>query len=55
MPPKIQYEKGEKQMASNKNMLRLRLKAYDHQLIDKTSESIVETAKRTEAKITGPI
>ena len=55
MPPKIQYEKGEKQMASNKNMIRIRLKAYDHQLIDKAAETIVETAKRTDAKVSGPI
>ena len=43
-------------MAKNdKNMIRIRLKAYDHQLIDKAAETIVETAKRTEAKVSGPI
>ena len=42
-------------MASNKKMIRIRLKAYDHQLIDQTAEKIVETAKRTEAKVSGPI
>ena len=36
--------------ANGKNMIRIRLKAYDHQLIDKAAETIVETAKRTEAK-----
>ncbi len=41
--------------ASNKKMVRIRLKAYDHQLIDKAAEKIVETAKRTEAKVSGPI
>ena len=40
---------------SNKKMIRIRLKAYDHQLIDKAAEKIVETAKRTEAKVSGPI
>ena len=50
------YEKGEKNtMASNKNMIRIRLKAYDHQLIDKAAETIVEAAKRTDAKVSGPI
>ena len=51
------YEKGEhKHMASsNKNMIRIRLKAYDHQLIDKAAETIVEAAKRTDAKVSGPI
>ena len=41
--------------ARNKKMIRIRLKAYDHQLIDKAAEKIVETAKRTEAKVSGPI
>ena len=40
---------------ANKNMIRIRLKAYDHQLIDKAAETIVETAKRTDAKVSGPI
>ena len=39
---------------SNKKMIRIRLKAYDHQLIDKAAEKIVETAKRTDAKVSGP-
>ena len=41
--------------ANGKNMIRIRLKAYDHQLIDKAAETIVETAKRTDAKVSGPI
>jgi small subunit ribosomal protein S10 len=45
---------GKFQMASKK-MIRIRLKAYDHQLIDQSAERIVETAKRTEAKVSGPI
>ena len=50
------YEKGErKTMAASKNMIRIRLKAYDHQLIDKAAETIVESAKRTDAKVSGPI
>jgi small subunit ribosomal protein S10 len=51
------YKKGENSMAStsNKNMIRIRLKAYDHQLIDKAAETIVEAAKRTDAKVSGPI
>ena len=31
------------------------MKAFDHQLIDQTAERIVETAKRTGAKVSGPI
>ena len=41
--------------SNNKNMIRIRLKAYDHQLIDKAAETIVEAAKRTDAKVSGPI
>ena len=35
--------------------IRIRLKAYDHSLIDQASEKIVEAAKRTGAKVSGPI
>ena len=35
--------------------IKIRLKAYDHKLIDKSSLEIVETAKRTGAQIRGPI
>ena len=42
-------------MAAQKEMIRIRLKAYDHQLIDKAAETIVEAAKRTDAKVSGPI
>ena len=35
--------------------IRIRLKAYDHQLIDQSAERIVETAKRTGASVCGPI
>ena len=36
-------------------MIRIRLKAYDHQLIDQSAEKIVETAKRNGATVSGPI
>ena len=42
-------------MAAQKEMIRIRLKAYDHQLIDQSAERIVETAKRTGAAVSGPI
>ena len=35
--------------------IRVRLKAYDHQLIDQSAETIVETAKRNGASVSGPI
>ncbi len=41
-------------MAQNQN-IRIRLKAFDHRLIDKSAREIVETAKRTGAMVRGPI
>ena len=35
--------------------IRIRLKAYDHRLLDQSTTEIVETAKRTGAKISGPV
>ena len=40
-------------MASQR--IRIKLKAYDHNLIDQSSAKIVDTAKRTGAKVSGPI
>jgi len=41
-------------MASNQT-IRIRLKAFDHRLIDRSAEEIVATAKRTGARVKGPI
>ena len=41
-------------MAQNE-IIRIRLKAYVHQLIDQSAEKIVETAKRNGATVSGPI
>ncbi|NLN97516.1 MAG: 30S ribosomal protein S10 [Eubacteriaceae bacterium] len=38
-----------------KQKIRIRLKAFDHMLLDQSAERIVETAKRTGAKVSGPI
>lgn len=35
--------------------IRIRLKAFDHKLLDQSTREIVETARRTGAKIAGPI
>ena len=40
---------------ATKEMIRIKLKAYDHQLIDQSAERIVETAKRNGARVSGPI
>ena len=38
-----------------KEKIRIKLKSYDHSLVDSACEKIVENAKRTGAKVTGPI
>ena len=40
-------------MANQK--IRIKLKAYEHNLIDQSAEKIVDTAKRTGARVSGPI
>lgn len=43
-------------MAENpKQKIRIKLKAYDHRIIDKSASHIIETAERTGAKVVGPI
>ena len=38
-----------------KQRIRIRLKAFDHKLIDQSASEIVDTAKRTGAQVLGPI
>jgi small subunit ribosomal protein S10 len=40
---------------AKKERIRIRLKSYDHTLIDQAAEKIVETAKRNGAAVSGPI
>jgi len=46
-------DKGGEIMAKQK--IRIRLKAYDHRILDQSAEKIVETAKRSGAAVSGPI
>ena len=39
----------------NTQNIRIRLKTFDHKLIDASSKEILETAKRTGARVIGPI
>ena len=52
-------KKEEKQMATSNKVgsekMRIRLKAYDAVILEKSAEQIVETAKRTGSKVSGPI
>jgi len=50
--------KYKEQSTKNKIMnekIRIRLKAYDHRVLDQSTTEIVETAKRTGARVAGPI
>mgnify|MGYP000176757016 CR=1 FL=1 len=40
---------------TNLTKIRIKLKAYDHRLIDQSAQEIVNTARRTGAKVSGPI
>lgn len=42
-------------ISSNKQSIRIRLKSFDHRLIDISTKEIVETAKRTGAQVKGPV
>lgn len=41
--------------AMNSQKIRIRLKAFDHKLLDQSTKEIVDTARRTGAKVAGPI
>jgi len=40
---------------NSKQKIRIRLKAYDHEILDSSAQKIVETAKRTGATVSGPV
>ena len=51
----VKKEKGTTATKVQSERIRIRLKAYDHVLIDQSAEKIVDTAKRTGAQVSGPI
>ena len=42
-------------MASTKEVIRIRMEAYDHAILDQSAQEIVDTAKRTHSEVHGPI
>jgi small subunit ribosomal protein S10 len=42
-------------MMLNNQKIRIRLRAYDHKLLDRSTQEIVDTAKRTGARVAGPV
>tara|TARA_B100001559_G_C16214487_1_gene490476 strand:- start:112 stop:627 length:516 start_codon:yes stop_codon:yes gene_type:complete len=51
----IQTKKPGESKKKNTQTIRIRLKTFDHKLIDLSAKEIVETAKRTGARVLGPI
>lgn len=45
----------DKQEKQDSGRIRIKIRAYDHKLIDQSARQIVETAKRTQAKVLGPV
>jgi small subunit ribosomal protein S10 len=56
-PSKVsrQNKKGVKKAMATKGNIRIRLRGYDHSLVDKAAERIVETAKNSGAQVSGPV
>ena len=48
-------KKQDSKETASKQRIRIRLKAYDHRIIDQSAKLIVETAERTGANVVGPI
>jgi len=42
-------------MADNRQMIRIRLKAFDHGVLDQSCAKIVQTVERTNARVQGPV
>ena len=53
--PKTEKAAKTTKVVATSEKIRIRLKAYDHVLIEQSAEKIVDTAKRTGAKVSGPI
>ena len=52
-PPKKLFK--EAIIVAVKEKIRIRIKGYDHALVDQSAKRIVETAKRTGAQVSGPV
>lgn len=44
-----------KEKSDSKTKIRIKIKAFDHKIIDQASKTIIETALRTDAQIVGPV
>ena len=51
----IKVRKGGDFFMANQQIMRITLKAYDHQLIDQSASKIIETVKKTGSEVSGPV
>src|SRR5438034_11460611 len=54
-PSTINYQPGVQMRVAKRDKVRIRLRAFDHRILDTSAEKIVETARRTGARIAGPV
>src|SRR6059058_2760147 len=47
--------RGSLHVATSKEIIRIRMEAYDHSVLDQSAAEIVDTAKRTNSEVHGPI
>ncbi|MFH1823051.1 MAG: 30S ribosomal protein S10, partial [Patescibacteria group bacterium] len=55
MPDKDSQEINKEENKEFKQKIRIKIKAFDHKIIDQSTKTIIETAKRSGAQIFGPI
>ncbi len=48
-------EKKKEQKSEDKSRIRIKIKAFDHRVIDQSAKQIMDTAERTGAKVIGPV
>ena len=53
--PASPLKRGDEERESEKSKVRIKIRAYDHKIIDQSTKTIIETARRSGAKIVGPI
>ena len=54
-PPTKRKKKAEGSKVEEHQRIRIKIRAYDHRIVDESSKTIVETAKRTGASVRGPV
>ena len=55
VPAQSDNKKAKSDARSDKQRIRIRLKAYDHRILDRSARLIIETAERSGAVVLGPI